>query len=121
MSRSLIFNCTHGKEDPERAILPFVAANVAATAGLEATVVCTVEAVWLGTKGGAEGVVAQGLPALPGLLDEFRQNGGRIWLCGACTKPRGITDDHTAPGVTIVGAATIVEAIAKGATPIAFA
>ena len=31
MSEKLIFNCTHGKEDPERATLPFVAANVAAT------------------------------------------------------------------------------------------
>lgn len=121
MSRSLIFNCTHGKEDPERAILPFVAANVAATAGLDATVVCTVEAVWLGTKGGAEGVVKDGLPVLSTLLDEFRENGGKVWLCGACTKPRGITDQHTAQGATIVGAATIVEAIANGATPIAFA
>lgn len=121
MSQSLIFNCTSGKENPERAILPFVGANVAATAGLEATVVCTVEAVWLGTKGGAEGVVKEGLPALATLMKEFHENGGKVWLCGACTKPRGITDQHLAPGVTIVGAATIVEAIAKGTTPIAFA
>jgi predicted peroxiredoxin len=121
MSQSLIFNCTHGKEDPERAILPFVAANVAATAGLDVTVVCTVEAVWLGTTGGADGVVKDGLTPLSTLLEEFRQNGGKVWLCGACTKPRGITAEHCAPGATIVGAATIVEAIAKGATPIAFA
>ena len=121
MSRSLMFNCTSGKEAPERATLPFVAANVAATAGLDATVVCTVEAVWLGTKGGADSVAQPGLPALAGLIAEFVGNGGKIWLCGACAKPRGITDQHTAPGVTIVGAATIVEAIANGATPIAFA
>jgi uncharacterized protein len=120
MTRSLIFNCTHGKDAPERAILPFVAANVAATAGLDATVVCTIDAVWLGTKGGADGLASPGLPALPALLDEFRQNGGKVWLCGACTKPRGITDQQTAPGVTIVGAATIVEAIANGATPVVF-
>jgi predicted peroxiredoxin len=121
MSRHLMFNCTNGKDAPERAILPFVAANVAATAGLEATVVCTIEAVWLGTRGGADGVTSPGLPGLTALLEEFRQNGGKVWLCGACTKPRGITDEHLAPGVTIVGAATIVEAIANGATPIAFA
>ena len=120
MNQRLIFNCTSGKEAPERAILPFVAANVAATAGLEATVVCTIEAVWLGTKGGADGVASPGLPALSTLMEEFRRNGGKVWLCGACTKPRGITDDQTAPGVTIVGAATIVEAIAKGAVPVAF-
>ena len=121
MSQSLMFNCTHGKEDPERAILPFVAANVAATAGLDVTVVCTIEAVWLGTKGGADGVESKGLTPLSTLLEEFRQNGGKVWLCGACTKPRGITEEHIAPGVTIVGAATIVEAIAKGTTPVAFA
>ena len=120
MTRSLIFTCTHGKEAPERAILPFVAANVAAIAGLDATVVCTIDAVWLGTKGGADGVTTPGLPALPALLEEFRQNGGKVWLCGACTKPRGITDDHTAPGVTIVGAAKIVETIAGGAVPVVF-
>jgi predicted peroxiredoxin len=121
MSQRMIFHCTHGKEDPERAILPFVAANVAATAGIEATVVCTIEAVWLGTKGGADGVVSNGLPPLVNLLGEFNANGGKVWLCGACTKPRGIGEGEVAPGVTIVGAATIVEAIANGATPVAFA
>jgi predicted peroxiredoxin len=120
MSKRMIFNCTHGKEDPERAILPFVAANVAAAAGLEAIVVCSIDGVWLGTRGGADGVVSKDLPPLPGLLAELRENGGQVWLCGACTKPRGITEDDTAPGVEIVGAATIVEAIAGGATPVAF-
>ncbi len=71
MSKRMIFQCTHGKEHPERAILPFVAANVAATAGIEATVVCTIEAVWLGTKGGADGVVSDGLRALFGWLSEI--------------------------------------------------
>jgi peroxiredoxin family protein len=52
MSNKLIFNCTYGKEDPERATLPFVAANIAAAAGQEAVVLCTIEAVWLGTEGG---------------------------------------------------------------------
>lgn len=121
MSQRMIFNCTWGKENPERAILPFVAANVAAVAGIETTVVCTIEAVWLGTKGGADGVVSKGLTPLVDLLAEFLGNGGKVWLCGACAKPRGITDADLAPGVTIVGAATIVEAIANGTTPVAFA
>ena len=96
MSQRMLFQCTHGKEDPERAILPFAAANVAATAGIQATVVCTIDAVWLGTKGGADGVVSNGLPALVDLIEDSRANGGRIWLCGACTKPRGITEGETA-------------------------
>jgi predicted peroxiredoxin len=121
MSEKLLFNCTHGKEDAERATLPFVAANVAATAGQEALVVCTIEAVWLGTEGGTAGVQAPGLPALSELYDEFVANGGQVWLCGACTKPRGITEEQLTKGATIVGAAKIVEELATGAKAVAFA
>ena len=121
MSEKILFNCTHGKDDPERATLPFVAANVAVTAGQEAVVLCTIDAVWLGTTGGADGVAATGFPALPDLYAEFVENGGQVWLCGACTKPRGITDEHLAKGATIVGAAKVVEEIVGGAKTVAFA
>jgi predicted peroxiredoxin len=121
MSDKLIFNCTHGKEDPERATLPFVAANIAATAGQEAIVLCTIDAVWLGTDGGAEGIAQQGLPVLADLYRDFVDNGGQVWLCGSCTKPRGITEDQLVKGSTIVGAAKVVEEVASGAKTLAFA
>lgn len=117
----MIFHCTHGREDPERATLPFVAANVAATAGQEAIVLCTIDAVWLGTEGGADGVESKGLTPLKQLYHELLANGGSVWLCGACTKPRGIDDSKLAKGAVIVGAAKVVEEIARGATPVAFA
>lgn len=121
MSEKLIFNCTWGKAEPERATLPFLAANIAATAGQEAIVLCTIEAVRLGTREGTAGVEANGLPKLRDLLAELVHNGGRVWLCGACTKPRGITEDQLAPGVTIVGAAKVVEEVVAGAKTVAFA
>ena len=121
MSETLIFNCTHGKEDPERATLPFVAANIAATAGQDAVVLCTVEAVWLGTEGGTEGIASAGLPVLSDLYAEFIDNGGQVWLCGACTKPREISEDALAKGATIVGAAKVVEEVVAGAKTVAFA
>lgn len=121
MSEKLIFNCTYGKDDPERATLPFVAANIAATAGQEAVVLCTVDAVWLGTSGGTADIAADGLPALSGLFTEFVENGGQVWLCAACTKPRGITEDDAVKGATIVGAAKVVEEIVNGAKTVAFA
>lgn len=121
MTQPILFSCTHGPEDPERATLPFVAANVAANAGQQAIVVCTVEAVWLGTRGGADRVAAHGLPPLASLVAEFVANGGAIWLCGACTKPRGIGDDQVAAGACIVGAARIIEALVGGSPAIAFA
>lgn len=121
MSEKLIFNCTHGKEDAERATLPFVAANIAATAGQDAVVVCTIEAVWLGTTGGTEGIAQPGLPVLDDLYQEFVENGGQVWLCGACTKPRGIGEDQLRKGASIVGAAKVVEEVIAGAKTVAFA
>ena len=117
----MIFNCVHGKEDAERATLPFVAANVAATGGQEAIVLCTVDGVWLGTKGGRDGIEAKGFAPLPKLYSDFVANGGKVWLCGACTKPRAITEEQLAEGATIVGAAKIVEELAAGAQAIGFA
>jgi len=121
MSERLIFNCTYGKESPERATLPFVAANIAATAGQEAVVLCTIEAVWLGTKGGTEGIACPGLPVLDDLYQEFVGKGGQVWLCGACTKPRGIGEDRLQNGAAIVGAAKVVEEVVAGAKTVAFA
>jgi len=121
MTDRLIFNCTYGSEDPERATLPFVAANVAATAGQDAVVLCTIDAVWLGTEDGPDGIAQPGLPVLNDLYGEFIGNGGQVWLCGACTKPREITEEMIAKGATIVGAAKVVEAVIAGAKTVAFA
>ncbi len=120
MSDKLLFNCTHGAEDPERATLPFLAANVAAIAGQQAAVLCTIDAVWLGTTGATDNVAADGYPALATLKDEFVANGGEVWLCGACTKPRNIGEEQLTKGVRIVGAAMVVEEIVKGAKTVAF-
>ncbi len=121
MSDMLIFNCTHGAEDAERATLPFVAANIAATAGQRAVVLCTIDAVRLGTQGGSDGVASPGLPALADLYAQFVANGGEVWLCGACTKPRGIGEDQVAEGARIIGAAKVVEEVVAGAKTVAFA
>lgn len=121
MSDKLIFICTYGKDDPERATLPFVAANIAATAGQDAVLLCTIDAVWLGTEGGTDGIASEGLPVLSDLYGEFVDNGGQVWLCGACTKPRGITEEQVAKGATIVGAAKVVEEVVAGAKTMSFA
>jgi predicted peroxiredoxin len=121
MSDRLIFNCTWGRDDAERATLPFLAANIAAVAGQQAVVLCTIEAVRLGVRGGSDGVAAPGLPKLCDLITEFVGNGGAVWLCGACTKPRGITDEQLRDGALIIGAAKVVEEVVAGAKTVAFA
>lgn len=114
----MLFTCTYGAEDPERATVPFIAANVAVVSGQATAVVCTSEAVRLGVEGGTDGVRGEGLPVLADLVAEFVANGGRIWLCSACTNARGITEDDCAEGARIVGAATIVAEVAEGAKSI---
>ena len=48
------------------------------------------------------------------LMQSFISNGGKIWACGACTKPRGITQDDLIDGAQIVTAANLVEELVSG-------
>ena len=114
MSKPLLFHCSYGKEDAERATLPFIAANVAVTADQEATIFLTIEGVRLATKGYAEQVHKEGFTPLKEIMDSFIANGGKIWACGACTKPRGITDADLIEGAKIVTAANLVEELVNG-------
>ena len=109
----LLFVCTHAGDEPERATVPFIAAATAAVSGHRAIVVCTIDGVHNGTSAHLD-VQAPGTPALADLVTTLVDNGGEIWLCSACTTVRGITGDDTIDGATIVGAATIVEALATG-------
>jgi predicted peroxiredoxin len=102
----LLVNATHGKEDPERAILPFVVGNVAVTAD-EAVVLLTIEAVWLATKGHADGIQKEESPPLPDALRQFVANGGQVLACGTCATPRGITAADLIAGAKIVSAANV--------------
>jgi uncharacterized protein len=115
----MLFHCTHGRDDPERAIVPFIAANVAAASGQEAVILLTIEGAWLCRRGYAETVAADGFPSLAELLASFVEAGGELWGCSACTTPRGITEADLVEGAQIVGAAVIVAAVADGAVPVA--
>ena len=115
MANPLLIHCTSGKEDAERAILPFIVGNVAVTADKEATIFLTIEGVRLATEGYAEQVNKEGFPPLKEIINSFIANGGKIWCCGACTKPRGITEADLIEGAKIVTAANLVEELVNGA------
>jgi uncharacterized protein len=114
VSELLLFPCSHGEDDPERATVPFIAAATAAVSGQRAVVVCTVEAAWLGVPGTIDRIEVPGMPALADLARQLVASGGEIWLCSACAVKRGITGDGLIEGATIVGAARIVEAMLEG-------
>ena len=116
----LMVHATHAKDDPERATLAFIVANVAATADQETVVLLTIDGVWLATKGYADDVRKEGFPPLKDVLQSFVANGGQVWACGTCTKPRGITEADLVEGAKIVTAANAVEYLASGASSLSF-
>jgi predicted peroxiredoxin len=48
-------------------------------------------------------------------MQQFVANGGELWVCGACAKPRNITQEQLIDGAQIVGAVAAVEALVNGA------
>jgi predicted peroxiredoxin len=111
----IMLHNTHGKDDIERASLTFVVGNVARSSNQEAAILLTIEGVWLGVKGYSDGLQAAGFAPLSELIQQFVASGGRLWVCGACAKPRNITAADLREGTEIIGAATAVEALANGA------
>src|SRR5947209_10526020 len=120
MASKILVNATHGKEDPERATLAFIVGNVAVTADQEAVVLLTIEGVCLATEGYADEIEEPGFPPLREVLASFVANGGEIWACGTCAKPRGITESDLIEGAKIVTAANVVEYMADGASTLSF-
>lgn len=116
----LMINCTHGNDDPERATLAFVVANVAAAADQEVVVLLTIDGVWNATRGYADDICKEGFQPLREVMQSFVSNGGQTWACGACAKPRGITDKDLIEGAKIVTAANAVEYLASGAASLGF-
>jgi predicted peroxiredoxin len=116
----LLINCTHGREDAERATLSFVVGNVAASADQEVVVLLTIEGVWNATRGYTDDICKEGFQPLRDVMQSLLANGGQIWACGACTKPRGITDADLIEGAKIVTAASAVEYLASGAASLSF-
>ncbi len=119
MSKILV-NVTHGKDDPERATLGMIVGNVAATADQEVVVLLTIDGVWLATKGYADDVHKEGFQPLREVMQAYVANGGQLWACGACTKPRGIAQADLIEGAKIVTAANVVEYMASGASTLGF-
>ena len=87
---TIIVNATHGPEDPERATLAFVAAT--SPRPPTRTRSCFSRSMAPGSAcGGAPTASRPGCRPCRDVMAQFVGAGGRIWACGACTKPAGIT------------------------------
>lgn len=109
-----LVNCQEGANHVERATISFVLATSASKTA-ETAVFITSDAAHLCTRGGADGLQAQGMEPLSELINQFVGNGGRIWLCPICAKVKGITEEDLREGVEIAGAPRTMDFLASGA------
>lgn len=115
MSKKFAVSITNGKNDTDRATLGFVVANASVASGLETVVFLNVDGAYLASKGYADDIHEEGFAPIRGLMDQFIEAGGIIWVCSPCFKKRGLTEDQLIEGATIVGGAKLVEFLSSGA------
>ncbi len=114
-TQKFLINCVNGANDVERATVSFIVALSCASHNNETAVFATSDAAVLCVKGGTDALIADGYEPLNNLVEDFVENGGKIWLCPVCAKAKGITQNDLRPGVEIAGAPRTMEFLANGA------
>lgn len=110
-SSKLLIISTVGKENPEKAVLPFVLATASQSLNVEVVMFLQSSAVLLGCRGEAEKVRAEGFLALDTLLQTFIELGGKLYLCSPCAMERKITTGELVDGAEIGAAGILVEEV----------
>jgi len=113
-SQKFLINCQQGASNIEAATVAFILA-VTASKTSETAIFATADAATLCIKGGVDGLSAEGYEPLADLLSAFLGNGGKIWLCPACAKAKGINQGDLIAGVEIAGAPKTMAFLASGA------
>ena len=116
MADKVLINLATGMEDGERVLVAFLVATAAQQQGKEVAVWATKDAVRLGLPGTMQGEPCDGCPPLDRLLDQFREAGGKLWLCPICINARGLQDDEKVDFAEVVGATPMWEWAGNDAT-----
>jgi predicted peroxiredoxin len=110
----ILVNCSHGADDVERATISLILA-VTASKTSETALFLTSDAAAISVRGGISSLQAEGYEPMQGLLDAFVTNGGKLWLCPACAKAKGITQGDLIDAAEIAGAPRTMAFLASGA------
>ena len=114
MTSKYLVNCAHGTDEPEKATIAFILAFTSAKTN-ETAIFATAGATELLVKNQRPWIQADGYEPLNELVDGYIQNGGKIWLCPACAKAKGVTEADLIEGVEIAGAPRTMAFLADGA------
>lgn len=112
--QKILINAKEGANNPEAATIPFILA-VTASRSAETAVFVSSDASMLMVRGNAEQIQAKGYEPLAGLMGDYLANGGKIWLCPACAKAKGLDASDLIEGVEIAGAPRTMAYLAEGA------
>jgi predicted peroxiredoxin len=119
-SEKLVFMITHGPDHPEHATIPFVMAGAALASDVQVVLGFQAEGVELVRAGVAEGIEAPGFPPLRKLLDDVRELGALLLVCGPCLKSRDIASDDLVAGAEVVAAARFIAEITSATNSLVY-
>src|ERR1700726_1914751 len=88
----ILMKSAWGSDDPTKAAFPFSHGLALAEAGHEVQIYLLGEAVVLMRKTLANSVTPVGWPPVGETLDKLASKHVQIYACGACSRPRGVTE-----------------------------
>lgn len=108
-----LINCKDGKNNLEHATISFIL-SVSASKEHEAVIFLTADASYWAVKGATSGLTFDGMEPINTLIEQFTNNGGKLWVCPICAKIKGITENDLIAGAEITGAPKSMEFLASG-------
>ena len=104
----ILYMCTCGRENSEKAHIPFVLANAALAMDIEAVIVLQGDGVHMAVPGYADTMPpGGGFPPIKKLLADFLENGGKMWVCGPCIQNRNLAESDLIEGSEVTAAGSV--------------
>ncbi len=104
----IMYICTCGAENAEKAHVPFVLANAALAMDIKAVIVLQGNSVYMAKEGYINYMPAGGeFPPLKELFETFLELGGELRVCGPCIKERHIDESELVEGAQITAAGAL--------------
>jgi predicted peroxiredoxin len=120
MPGSFCISITSAKDNCDKATVGFAMANAAAASNKDTMVFLSTEGVRLSQKGYADSIHQDGFPPLKDLIENFAKAGGKIYVCSACFKNRGLAENSLVGGAKVVGGDKLIEFLSGGAPCISY-
>lgn len=120
MSGKFCVSLSFGNDDTDKATVAFVVANAALASDKEVVVFLSIEAVHLSQKGVTDAIHEEGFAPLKELMDNFAQEGGKIFVCSPCFRKRKLDEGRLVDGAIVVGGAKLVEFMSDGCPSICY-